>query len=118
MPEILKLETSAESSYVKWVDKQGYIAIKINKRGWPDRITILDYGYSFYIEFKRENKKDKFGKRVGEKLQKYRHNELRKKGVHVYLVDNIYDAKDIFKYELEFSKKLKLVCNSFKEYRS
>jgi len=117
MASLLKLETSTESSYVKWVSKQGYEAIKVNKRGWPDRLTVLDYGYSFYIEFKREGKVDKFGKRKGEKMQKFRHDELRKRGIHVYLVDDIFAAKEILNYELAWSKKLSTIFKSFREYK-
>jgi len=102
---IIKLETSTETKYANWVTKLGFDCLKVHKRSWPDRLTILNNGYSFYIEFKREGKLNKFGKRQGEKFQKYTHNELRKRGIHVYLVDDIYQAKDIFNYELEKSNK-------------
>lgn len=103
VPEILKLETTDEGSYVKWVTAQGFDCLKVNKRSWPDRLTILNNGYSFYIEFKREGKADKFGRRKGEKFQIYTHKNLRKRGIHVYLVDDAAQAKEIFKYELEQS---------------
>ena len=115
VPELLKLETTDEGNYVKWVTKQGFDAIKVNKRSWPDRLTVLNYGYSFYIEFKREGKADKFGRRKGEKFQKYRHSELRKRGIHVYLVDDIHQAKEIFHYELTLSNNIMKKNNPFKE---
>ena len=117
MAEILKLETSTEMTFVKWVTKQGFDAIKVNKRSWPDRLIVLNWGYSFYIEFKRDGKADKFGKRKGEKFQQYTHNELRKRGIHVYLVDDIYQAKDIFKYELSWSNNIMTMFKPFKEYQ-
>ena len=102
MAELLKLESSTENSYVKWVDDQGCDAIKINKRGWPDRLTVLNNGYSFYIEFKRCVKTS--GLRQGEKYQNYIHKTLRARGFHVYLIDDIKEAKKVFKYELKIAK--------------
>ena len=98
MAELLRLETSTEKAYVKYVESYDCTALKINKRSWPDRFTVLRYGYGFYIEFKRDNKR--FGKRQGEKYQQHTHNELRKRGIHVYLVDDLQQAKEIFHYEL------------------
>ena len=97
---LLKLETSTERSFVTYVEGHDCSSIKINKRSWPDRFTILTNGYGFYIEFKREGKVDKFGKRQGEKYQKHTHRKLKKKGHHVYLVDTLEQAKEIFHYEL------------------
>lgn len=94
------LETVVEGKYVSWVDEQGYDAIKINKLGWPDRLTILDFGYSFYIEFKRKGKRKHFGKRQGETYQSYIHKKLREKGTHVYLVETLEEAKKVFTYEV------------------
>ncbi len=117
MAELLKLETGTETSYVNWVTKQGFDCIKVHKRSWPDRLIVLNWGYSFYIEFKRDGKAEKFGKRKGEKFQKYTHNELRKRGIHVYLVDDIYQAKEIFKHELAWSNKLMIMMKPFKELK-
>ena len=117
MADLLKLETSDETTYVNWVTKQGYDALKVHKRSWPDRLTVLNWGYSFYIEFKREGKVDKFGKRKGEKFQKYTHSELRKRGIHVYLVDDIYQAKAIFKHELAWSNNIMTMFKPFKELK-
>ena len=115
--ELLKLETSDETTYVNWVTKQGFDCLKVHKRSWPDRLTVLNWGYSFYIEFKREGKADKFGKRKGEKFQKYTHGELRKRGIHVYLVDDIYQAKAIFKHELAWSNNIMTMFKPFKELK-
>ena len=115
MDSILKLESSTEMTFIKWVNKQGYDAIKVVKRGWPDRLIVLNFGYAFYIEFKREGKADRFGKRKGEKFQKHTHKDLRKRGTHVYLVDNIYQAKEIFSYELTLSDDVSKGTPPFKE---
>lgn len=109
MAEILKLESSTEGHFVKWVSKQGHEAIKINKRGWPDRVIVLSNGYSFYIEFKRCVKTS--GLRQGEKYQCYIHKLLRAKGAHVYLVDDVKEAKKIFEYELKIAN----LIGKFKE---
>ena len=115
--DLLKLESSDEMTFVKWVDKQDCDAIKVNKRSWPDRLIVLNWGYSFYIEFKREGKAEKFGKRKGEKFQKHTHNKLRKRGIHVYLVDDIYQAKEIFKYELAWRNNIMTMFKPFKELK-
>jgi len=106
-----KLESSIENAYVRYVESLNFNAIKIQKRSWPDRLTVLLNGYGFYIEFKRD--KDKFGKREGEKYQAYAHNQLRNRGFHVYLVDDLKQAKEIFEYELRMCKVYK--SKTFKE---
>jgi len=110
----LKLESVTENAYVDYVEEQGFNAIKINKRSWPDRYTALLNGYGFYIEFKRNNKR--FGKRVGEKFQAYTHDKLRKRGFHVYLVDSLEQAKTIFEYELAWCKGITEQFTNFKEF--
>lgn len=114
---MVKLESNVENKYVEFVNKQGFESIKVNKRGWPDRLTVLNCGYSFYIEFKRPGKKDKFGNRKGEKLQKYTHKELRKSATHVYLVDDLEQAKTIFEYELDWSNNIMKMFKPFKEMK-
>lgn len=111
MGKFSKLETSSENQFVDWVKDEGFEAIKLYRRGWPDRLVVLVHGYCFYIEFKRDNKK--FGKRKGEKLQNHIHKKLRDRGFHVYLVDSSHEAKAIFEYELENARKYK----PFPEYR-
>lgn len=113
MVEVFKLESKPERLFADWVNNKGFEAIKIEKRGWPDRLIVLNWGYSFYIEFKRFN--DKFGKRKGEKLQQYVHKKLRKRGCHVYLVDNLEQAKEIFEYELAWSNNIMEMFKPFKE---
>ena len=115
--DLIKLESSTEIVFVKWVSMQNCDAIKVNKRSWPDRLVVLNWGYSFYIEFKREGKADKFGKRKGEKFQKHTHNELRKRGVHVYLVDDIHQAKEVFRYELARSNSIMTMLKPFRELK-
>lgn len=115
MDNTTPLESKTENKYVSFVDKLGYDALKINKVGWPDRLTVLNNGYSFYIEFKRNTKT--FGKRQGEKYQNYIHKKLRAKGTHVYLVDTFLEAKEIFEYELIISTQISKLMYMPKEFR-
>lgn len=91
------LETSRERKFVEYVNKKGFDALKLTKRSYPDRLILLDCGYSFMIEFKRDA--SKFTRRKGEKLQKHTHDKLRERGIHVYLCDTVVQAKIIFSYE-------------------
>lgn len=88
-----KLETVAERRFADFVRKQGYTCIKIQRRGWPDRLIQLDNGYSFYIEFKRQGEKPT-------KLQEFTHNTIRQQGTHVYVADTFEFAELVFTYEL------------------
>ena len=110
MANTLKLESSTENAFVKWVTGEGYNAIKLNKVGWPDRLVVLENGYCFYIEFKRCVKTS--GLRQGEKYQNYIHKKLRLRGFHVYLLDSIKEAKKVLNYELSHAHMLE---TSFKE---
>jgi len=101
MNKLKTLETDRESKYVEFVKNEGYVAVKMHKCGYPDRIILLDDGYCFMIEFKRDV--SKFTKRKGEKLQQHIHEELRARGIHVYLCDTVKQAKAIFHYELRMS---------------
>lgn len=92
MKKVIRLESSIERSFVAHAQLLGYSAIKIQKRSWPDRLVTLENGYSFYIEFKRAGKK-------AEALQEYTHNKIRGKGFHVYVIDNIAQAKRVLVYE-------------------
>ena len=50
-----RLETVHEKAYVKWLDNYVFwSAIKIYKRGWPDRLIIGPGPVMFWIEFKRD----------------------------------------------------------------
>ena len=101
MAEFKKLESATENPAVKYCELLGYNAIKINKRSWPDRLIMLDNGYGFYVEFKREGK----GPR---KFQRHTHTQLRNKGAHVYAqVDSLEWFKKIIAHEtngLEWAK--------------
>ena len=68
-----KLETYHETRYVKEVVNDGSECIKIIKRGWPDRQTIMACNKNFFIEFKREGE-------VPRKLPNHVHDTLRKLG--------------------------------------
>ncbi len=104
MKRILKLESSTERSFSEVVENSGYKDVKIRLKGWPDRLILLNNGYSFYIEFKREGKRPS-------KLQLYTHKQLRALGFHVYVCDNLVHAKCILMYE-----EMNYRVRKFKEY--
>jgi len=90
-------ESSIERRFCDFVKDAGFVAIKIMRKGWPDRLIQLSNGYGFYIEFKRKGK-------GAEKLQLHTHDKLRKKGNHVYVCDTLQQAKELFEYELAWSE--------------
>jgi len=96
------LESTRQGKFVKYIDKKGCDALKLFKRSYPDLLILLDDGYSFMIEFKRDV--NKFTKRKGEKLQRYTHDKLRERGIHVYVCDTVAQAKVIFLYEYKMYK--------------
>lgn len=116
MVEILSLESTLEAKSVKYAEKQNCHGIKINKRGWPDRLFRLNWGYSFYVEFKKPGEAKNFGKRQGEKMQQHIHKQLRKSGTHVYVIDDFADFKKVFEYELAWSNNIMTMFKPFKEY--
>ncbi|HEO64628.1 MAG TPA: VRR-NUC domain-containing protein [Spirochaetes bacterium] len=89
-----KLESLIESRFCRYAARFDIDAIKIYKRGWPDRLVSLKNGYGFYIEFKGPNGEIQL-------VQAHVHRCLRKKGFHVYICDNFEDAVTILNYELE-----------------
>jgi len=70
-------------------------------RNWPDRMILLGHGYIFYIEFKVPDENPR-------KAQWYRIRKLRERGYHVYVCDNLIEAKRILKYEMKTNGKAPL----------
>ncbi len=87
------LESSIERAFVKHANFFKAYSLKVNRTGWPDRIVTVKNGYCFYIEFKRPNE-------LPRKLQLHIHSMIRLMGFHVYVCDNIKDAKMILDYEI------------------
>lgn len=84
-----KLKKSSESTIqrktIDAFEKEGWLVVKniqTNKNGWPD-LTLYKMSVTLFIECKAED--------VSEvrPLQLYRHNELRKQGFTVLIINNI-----------------------------
>ena len=85
-----RLETSHEKAYVKWVANYVFWeAIKLYRRGWPDRLILGPGGKCFFIEFKRDEKEDL------RKLQKFWREFLIKIGFNVYVCRSTEEAKAV-----------------------
>jgi|KBSMisStandDraft_5_1062788.scaffolds.fasta_scaffold00197_9 hypothetical protein len=79
--QVWRLEKKLEKEICEYADAMGLLHIKMNlwgNNGWPDRCFFPKGHNAFFIEFKRsENDEPR-------KLQVYRHQELVKRGYHVY----------------------------------
>lgn len=85
-----RLETSHEKGYMRWLDQFVYWeAIKIYRRGWPDRLVIGPGPVMFWIEFKRDVSEDL------RKLQKHTRNFLITLGFIVYVCRSTTEAKEV-----------------------
>lgn len=87
-------EIKAENAYVKTVEEDGAICLKMNLRGrcgYPDRLTIYPEG-SFFIEFKRIDTDL-------EPLQEHIHEQLRELGYGVFTAHTYEEAIEIYKKE-------------------
>lgn len=65
------------------IERLGGKALKFSSAidtGLPDRIVLLPYGKTFFVEIKSKGRKPR-------KLQALRHEELRRKGFPVFVVD-------------------------------
>lgn len=71
-------EQKIQAKRIKQLEREGWYVIKLtvtNKTGIPDLIAVK-HNDVLFIECKRPNG-------VVSKIQEYRHNELRKKGIKV-----------------------------------
>ena len=85
-----RLETSHEKAYVLWLDK--YVlweAIKIYRRGWPDRLVLGPKAVIFWIEFKRDEEEDL------RQLQQDVRVHLIEMGFNVYVCRSAAEAKAV-----------------------
>lgn len=84
-------EKELETKLVKEVKKVGGIAMKIVSPGFaglPDRLILIAYGKIAFVEVKAPGKKPR-------PLQVIRHNQLRKLGFKVYVLDDENDIGGI-----------------------
>lgn len=96
MGDVIRLESSTERGFVHYASKFRVCPLKVNRTGWPDRIVPLGHGYCYYIEFKKEGESPR-------KLQIHIHNLIRGAGSHVYVCDNVDDAKNTLDYEMHIA---------------
>lgn len=77
------LEKTIEKAVRKYAESGGCITFKMNgagHRGWPDRMFLYE-GQVLFIEFKRQGK-------TTTPLQAHIHDQLRKQGFDVFVVDD------------------------------
>ncbi len=80
-------ESKIEREVVKYAERNGWLAIKLNSggnRGKPDRLFLKD-GRTVFIEFKATGK-------PLQKLQKYWKEQIEARGHTVHVVDNRADG--------------------------
>lgn len=96
-----KLEKVDENKFVTYVEKDGYLCLKMNigsRRGWPDRMVMLSKGKMFFIEFKRVGEEPR-------KLQYRIHDILRVMRYDVQIFDKFEEAVAYYK---KFKRKNKI----------
>lgn len=85
-----RLETSHEKGYMRWIDTYAHwVAIKIYRKGWPDRLVLGPNKIAFFIEFKRDEKEDL---RI---LQDHYRVFLIELGHYVYVCRSAEEAKEV-----------------------
>ncbi|MEM8575549.1 MAG: VRR-NUC domain-containing protein [Pseudomonadota bacterium] len=85
------LESAVEKKVCVFARNAGWLVhpkADANNRGWPDR-TFSKPGVLMFVEFKRPGGKPTL-------LQLHRHEELRKRGYTVHVIDNVEDGRALF----------------------
>lgn len=95
-----KPEKVAERAFYRWVEHTlGGICVKLSmmgfygQAGFNDRLTLLHGPVTIFVEFKKAGKK-------AQKLQKYRHQHLKKMGFACYVVRTLKRAQKIVRKEI------------------
>lgn len=86
------MESKIQSSIIKYLESIEYLVIKtirLNKNGYPDLFCFKN-GKTIFIEVKDISRK-------ADKLQLFRHQELRNKGFEVFIFNNLIDCKSMIK---------------------
>lgn len=89
------LEKHIEKNFVDWIEEfyTEWYAIKINKRGWPDRLILGPGPTVFFIEFKLPGEEPR-------RMQVYVFGMLRKLGFKVYVCESTEEAESIVRSHL------------------
>lgn len=77
-------EKAIEAYLTRRVREEGGISLKFSsftQTGYPDRVVMLPYGLTAWVELKSKGKKPRA-------LQQVRHDELRAIGQPVYVIDS------------------------------
>lgn len=86
-------EKVLERKLVRSVEERGGMCIKIHNpyhRGLPDRLIVLPDGGVCWVELKSKGKQPT-------KLQLLAHEELRKRGQEVFVIDNDIELTNLIK---------------------
>lgn len=78
-------EKAIEAYLTRRVREEGGISLKFSsftQTGYPDRVVMLPYGLTAWVELKSK------GKKKPRALQQVRHDELRAIGQPVYVIDS------------------------------
>ena len=87
------LERDVERALIRAVRRAGGLCLKFTSPGWigaPDRLCLLPEGKIFFVELKRPGAKPRH-------LQLKRHEELRKLGFPVYVIDSKEECYELVK---------------------
>ena len=84
VPRPVESEKALEARLRREVNDRGGMAIKLLSqlhRGLPDRLVLMPGGHVYFVETKSTGEKPT-------RLQKHCHNQLRKLGFDVWVIDN------------------------------
>lgn len=88
------LESRIQAKTVAYAKKLGYLVLRLNYGGWPDRLFVTPNGGHVYVEFKRPGS-------YASPLQRVRHEELRRRGCEVHLVSTYEQGVEVLNAHLE-----------------
>jgi hypothetical protein len=80
-------ESTIQAHTIKWYESRGWLVNKIiqsTNNGWPD-LECFKKGITEFVECKKEGGAKHFARDFP--LQQYRHDELRKQGFTVHVID-------------------------------
>lgn len=93
----MKLEHAIEQQVVAIARRAGVESLKfqpMGSGGWPDRVFLVPGGRPLFIEFKRPREQSR-------PLQVARHDQLRRLGYHVKVVDSVESGRQAVANALE-----------------